>query len=83
MTLEEVTCEDLEKTREQLVSVIARESGKTIRRFSQREDAAMGMIGLYGVQNLPTVQWKLLNIGRMAPAKHQQALRKLRDDLDV
>jgi hypothetical protein len=25
MTLEEVTCEDLEKTREQLVSVIARE----------------------------------------------------------
>ena len=30
MTLEEVTCEDLEKTREQLVSVIARESGKTI-----------------------------------------------------
>jgi len=41
------------------------------------------LIGLEGVQNLPAVQWKLLNIGRMAPAKHQQALRKLRDYLDV
>ena len=41
------------------------------------------LIGLEGVQNLPAVQWKLLNIGRMAPAKHSKALRKLRDYLNV
>ena len=41
------------------------------------------LIGLEGVQNLPAVQWKLLNIGRMAPAKHSKALRKLRDYLNI
>ena len=41
------------------------------------------LLGLEGAQNLPAVQWKLLNIGRMAPAKHQQAVRKLRDYLGV
>jgi hypothetical protein len=32
---------------------------------------------------LPAVKWKLLNISRMDPAKHQKAIRKLRDCLDV
>ncbi|TSA44339.1 MAG: hypothetical protein D4R56_07305 [Deltaproteobacteria bacterium] len=86
MTLEEVTCEDLEKTREQLVSMIARELTIQERQFivSVKEGRPQwDLIGLDGVQNLPAVQWKLLNIGRMAPAKHQQALRKLKDYLGV
>lgn len=86
MTLEEVTCEDLEKTREQLVSVIARELTIQERQFIVSVKAGLpqwGLIGLEGAQNLPAVQWKLLNIGRMSPAKHRQALRKLRDYLDV
>lgn len=86
MILEEVTCEDLEKTREQLVSMIARELTIRERQFIVSVKEGMpqwDMIGLEGVQNLPAVQWKLLNIGRMAPAKHQQALRKLRDYLAV
>ena len=86
MTSEEVTCEDLEKTREQLVSMIARELTIQERQFIVSVKERMpqwDLIGLEGVQNLPAVQWKLLNIGRMAPAKHQQALRKLRDYLDV
>jgi hypothetical protein len=86
MTSEEVTCDGLEKTREQLVSVIARELTIQERQFVVSVKERMPqweLIGLEGVQNLPAVQWKLLNIGRMAPAKHQQALRKLRDYLDV
>jgi len=86
MTLEEVTCEELEKTREQLVSVIARELTIQERQFIVSVKEGMpqwDLIGFEGVQNLPAVQWKLLNIGRMAPAKHQQALRKLRDYLDI
>ena len=86
MASEEVACEDLEKTRENLVSMIARELTLPERQFivSVKEGAPQwGLIGLEGVQNLPAVQWKLLNIGRMAPAKHQKALRKLRDYLDV
>ena len=66
MTLEEVTCEDLEKTREQLVSVIARELTIQERQFVVSVKERMPqweLIGLEGVQNLPAVQWKLLNIG--------------------
>jgi hypothetical protein len=86
MTLEEVPCEDMEKTRAQLVSVIPSELTIQERQFvvSVKERMPLWeMIGLEGVQNLPAVQWKLLNTGRMAPAKHLQALRKLRDYLDV
>lgn len=86
MASEELACEDLEKTRENLVSMIARELTLPERQFivSVKQGAPQwDLIGLEGVQNLPAVQWKLLNIGRMAPAKHQQALRKLRDYLDV
>ena len=39
------------------------------------------LLGVPGIENLPAVQWKLQNIRRMAPRKHQEALRKLRDYL--
>jgi len=35
------------------------------------------------IENLPAVKWKLLNIARMDPSKHQKAVRKLRDYLGV
>jgi len=41
------------------------------------------LIGIEGVEDLPAVKWKLLNIGRMNPSKHKQAVRKLRDYLGV
>jgi len=41
------------------------------------------LLALEGVENLPAVKWKLLNISRMDPAKHQKAVRKLRDYLGV
>jgi hypothetical protein len=36
------------------------------------------LLGVPGIENLPAVQWKLLNIGRMTHGKHREALRKLR-----
>jgi len=39
------------------------------------------LLGVPGIENLPAVRWKLQNIRRMAPRKHQEALRKLRDYL--
>lgn len=41
------------------------------------------LIGVEGVENLPAVKWKLLNIARMSPSKHRQAVRKLRDYLEA
>jgi predicted nucleotidyltransferase component of viral defense system len=86
MTLEEVICEDLEKTREQLVSMIARELTVKEKQFivSVKEGIPRwDLLGIEGVENLPAVKWKLVNIGRMAPAKHKMAVRKLRDYLNV
>jgi len=86
MTLEAVTCEDLEKTREELVSMIASELTIEEKQFIVSIKEGMPqweLIGIEGVENLPAVKWKLLNIGRMNPSKHKKALRKLRDYLGV
>ncbi|MDI6776167.1 MAG: nucleotidyl transferase AbiEii/AbiGii toxin family protein [Syntrophales bacterium] len=86
MTLEEVTCEDLEKTREELVSMIARELTVQEKQFivSIKEGTPRWeLIGIEGVENLPAVKWKLLNIGRMSPSKHKKAVHKLEDYLGV
>ena len=86
MTLEAVTCEDLEKTREELVSMIAGELTIEEKQFivSMKEGMPQwDLIGIEGVENLPAVKWKLLNIGRMNPSKHKKAVRKLRDYLAV
>jgi hypothetical protein len=39
------------------------------------------LLGLEAVENLPAVKWKLLNIRKMEPSKHRDAVRKLRDYL--
>jgi len=86
MTLEEVTCEDLEKTREELVSMIA--GGLTVAEKQFIVSVKEGkprweLIGVEGIENLPAVRWKLLNIGRMSPSKHKKAVHKLRNYLEV
>lgn len=86
MTLEEVTCEDLEKTRSDLVSMIA--SGLTVPEklfiVAVKEGKPQwNLIGIEGIENLPAVKWKLLNIGRMSPSKHKNAIDKLRDHLKI
>ena len=86
MTAEEATCEDLEKTREELVAMIARDLTIEEKQFivSVKEGTPRwDLIGVEGVENLPAVKWKLLNIGRMNPSKHKQAIRKLKDYLGV
>jgi hypothetical protein len=86
MTLEEVTCEDLEKNREELVSMIARERTITEKQFIVSVKEGMpqwDLIGTAGIENLPAVKWKLLNISRMNPSKHKKAVHKLKDYLGV
>ncbi|MDP3284384.1 MAG: nucleotidyl transferase AbiEii/AbiGii toxin family protein [Desulfobacterales bacterium] len=86
MTLEEVRCEDLEKTREDLISTIAEELTIHEKQFIVSVKNGIpqwDLLGLEGVENLPAVKWKLLNIGKMNPSKHKQAVRKLRDYLEV
>ena len=86
MTLESVTCEDLEKTREELIAMILKELTIQEKQFivSVKEGTPKwDLLGLEGIENLPAVKWKLMNIGKMNPSKHEKSVRKLKDCLQL
>ena len=86
MIAEDVTCEELHSTRDDLVSMLQSELTNDERRFivSVKEGhPRWDFLALEGIENLPAVKWKLLNIGKMDPSKHQKAVHKLRDYLGV
>jgi len=76
MIVEPVTAEELRIVGEHLVSRLHQEMTQEERRFivSVKEGKPeWDMLGVTGIENLPAVQWKLQNIRRMTPAKHQEA----------
>jgi predicted nucleotidyltransferase component of viral defense system len=84
MVWESVTIEELRSAGEQLVSRLQREMTQEEREFivSVKEGKPeWNLLGVPGIENLPSVRWKLQNISRMTPAKHQEALQKLKDYL--
>jgi predicted nucleotidyltransferase component of viral defense system len=86
MVLEPVTPEELRTVGEQLVFRLLKEMTHKERQFivSVKEGKPRwDLLGVPGIENLPAVQWKLLNIGRMTQSKHREALGKLRDYLGV
>ena len=86
MISEDVTCEDLHTTRDDLASMLRGKLTIEERRFivSVKEGhPKWELLALEGIENLPAVKWKLLNIGKMHPSKHQKSVHKLRDYLGV
>jgi predicted nucleotidyltransferase component of viral defense system len=86
MVAEDIPVEALEMTRNDLVEILREDLTLDERRFivSLKEGRPRwDLLALEGVENLPAVKWKLLNISRMDPVKHQKAVRKLRDYLGV
>ena len=86
MIAENIPFEALEMTRHDLVAILREELTPDERKFivSVKEGRPRwDLLALEGVKNLPAVKWKLLNISRMDPAKHQKAVHKLRDYLGV
>ncbi|MCU0596211.1 MAG: nucleotidyl transferase AbiEii/AbiGii toxin family protein [Desulfobacterota bacterium] len=86
MATENLSYEELCATRETLVSTLIKEVTHEEKLFllSVKEGAPKwNLLGLEGVENLPAVKWKLLNIGKMEGTKHRDAVRKLRDYLNV
>ena len=86
MIAEDVTCENLHTTRSALVSMLRSELTTEERRFMvsvKESHPRWDLLALEGIENLPAVKWKLLNIGKMDSSKHQKAVHKLRDYLGV
>jgi len=86
MITENIPFDVLEKTINELVEIFREEFTHDERKFivSVKEGSPRwDLLALEGVEDLPAVKWKLLNISIMDPAKHRKAVNKLRDYLGV
>ena len=81
MTIDSVSYEDLLKARENLIETLRKELSNDEKAFliSLKEgQPKWSLIGIEGIENLPAVQWKLMNIQSMNRKKHAGALEKLK-----
>ena len=81
MALTPVTVNELEQTRETMISLIRTKLTEPQRQFLlsfKRSEPDWRLLNLTGIADLPAVRWKLQNVRRMTPAKREQALERLR-----
>jgi len=81
MTLIPITLNDLLTARENLISLMKRELIDRERKFllSLKEgEPNWSLMNIKGIENLPAIQWKLINIRKMEKKKHKEAVEKLR-----
>lgn len=86
MIAQSITLEELETTRDKLVATLREELTPNERQFivSMKQGHPLwDLLEIEGIEDLPAVKWKLLNILNMDPIKHKKAVHKLRDYLGV
>jgi len=84
MTESPVSLKELEATREQLTQLIRTTLLDNEKQFLLSFKAMKpqwGLLGLDGIENLPAVKWKLLNLQNMSKDKHKKAYQKLENYL--
>ena len=80
MAQESVSLEALESTREQLIRLINTELQENEKQFLlsfKNKNPDWSLINLKGVESLPAVKWKLINLENMSTDKHKAAYKKL------
>lgn len=86
MTNDPVSLGVLEETRTRLIARINAELTGPEREFLlslKRRDPQWDLLGLPGVERLPGPQWKLYNLRKMKPAKHAEAVARLKEKLGL
>lgn len=86
MTQLAVSYEELISVREKLINTIQADLTSNERLFlvSIKEgNPDWSLLPMEGLDNLPALQWKLINIKKMGKNSHQQALNKLKEALQV
>lgn len=86
MTVEEVTYDDLIRARQTLIDTLRKELTAGEREFLISLKAGQPKwraIGIDGVEQLPAVQWKLMNVQKMGERKQKELLEKLKRVLDL
>ena len=80
MAEESVSLEALESTREQLIRLINTELKKEEKQFLlsfKNKNPDWSLINMKGVESLPAVKWKLINLRNMTADKHKAAYERL------
>jgi hypothetical protein len=70
----------LVETRGSLISKIKSDLTDDEKRFLvsiKKREPAWDLLDLKGIEDLPAVRWKLINLSKMPARKHLQALNKL------
>lgn len=86
MTTKAVSYQELTHAREQFIAALREGLTTEERRFliSVKERTPnWGLLGLQGIDKLPSIQWKLANLAKMKPEKHAEYLGKLKWELGV
>ena len=86
MTSDPVRYEDLMESREKLIAVIKNDLTDKERKFlvSVKEmNPQWELLGLDGIDKLPSIQWKLMNVQKMSKKKHAESLAKLKSKLGL
>lgn len=84
MTDEVVRYEALEDAREKLIQGIDQALNNEDRAFLvsfKKGEPLWDLLGIDHIKDMPAVKWKLHNIGKIEPKKHQSALNELRRKL--
>jgi predicted nucleotidyltransferase component of viral defense system len=88
MTTEAVTLRELEETRERLFTELPAALDASERKFllsMKKGEPDWEILGLPGIQNLPSLQWKLRNIEKLSanPGKHKDLVDILATKLNI
>jgi predicted nucleic acid-binding OB-fold protein len=81
MTVKEVEYEDLVVARETLIETVNKQltdDEKTFLITLKEGKPEWGALGIEGIDRLPAVQWKLLNIRKIGAKKRAESLEKLK-----
>lgn len=82
MTSDEINLDELVNVRNNLIQIIkaslTEEQKKFILSFKNR-NPNWELSGIDGIENYPSVRWKLINLERMSNEKHAEAYNKLRE----
>ncbi|HNY63829.1 MAG TPA: nucleotidyl transferase AbiEii/AbiGii toxin family protein [Deltaproteobacteria bacterium] len=81
MTLEEVPLHELQHLQGELPRMLVRSLDEDERAFllsMKRGEPEWGRLGIENLDRFPALQWKLLNISRMTPAKRDAGFNRLR-----
>lgn len=86
MTQTPITVEQLEDIRERLIESIHRGLTNEEKQFLlsfKAKKPDWSLLGLEGIDKLPAVKWKMLNLERMPKDKHEKALQTLKEILSL